>query len=349
MYSNILQYHQYIELIKYRDKTELTDKLLQNKLSETISNIEIPFITYLDKLFDFELLRSKKTGHLGHTIYLVGLKIMLPKSFNKSYLNDFTLFLLSKLNWQKYPYYGIYYKIGTCHYLEILMSERYFYSEPLEQPIYLTSDVWMLPGKGRVKKDTPNAYISRHKGELLRTEYIQFSSKDNHLCFSYTEFIYWRKRVLSLCRQFFTEFNCEPQKKIIFNKIDYRDLIGLERLNAKKLNRELTLIEDSCTVAYNVCLNYNKDIFTNTEKKIILLNWLAKWRTLFKEPKKLKYVIPKFKKTDKIDFNFAQSFWLFEKQLIRLNNFMIEEVDQLLRQLLDIQEPESNYKLVEEF
>ena len=350
MYSNILRYHQYIELIKYHDITELTDKLTKNKLSETISNIQIPFIDYLTILSDFELVRSTKTGHIGHTVYLVGLKIMLPKSFNKLNLKNFTIFLLSKLKWQEYPYYSIYYKIGSCYYLEIFMSERYFYNTPIEQSVYLTSDVWILPGKGRVKEGTPNAYISRHKGELLKKEYIQFSSKDNHLCFSYTEFIQWRKRVLSLCRQFFNIYNCEPKQKIIFNKIDYSNLIGLERLNARKLNRELALLEDLCTVTYNICLNSNKNLFDNKEKQTILINWLKKWQTLFKTPIKLKYVIPKLKRTDQINFSFAQSTWLFERQLIKLNNFMIEELDKLLRQLLDIQDiEEPDYILAEEF
>ena len=336
MYNNILKYHQYVELIRYRDRDQIDDLVRRYSPSTKISNININIDEFLDKLYTYEDLQSKKTGHSDHTIYLIGMKIMLPREMSKTHDASFVKFILENLGWDKYPYYTITYKVKSCRYLEILMTERFFYETPVLKEVILNSDVWMIPGKGRVKAGTEGAIKVRSRGEILRMETTHFSTKDDHLCFSHIRFMQWREKILGLCRQFFNENSCEPETKVVLTKVNYSGWYGQEKYNARRLNSAIASVENVLTNVYEMYSGSGYSEITDPEGYQKLQTLLKTYNTILHNPEKLNRIIPKNNRYDTVDFSFNQSTKKFRSQVDKLRRYLTREINRFVRDVMSL-------------
>ena len=84
----------------------------------------------------------------------------------------------------KLPYWSYLHYRNECYYLIFYFSDRYYYPDGIEEEVRATRDIYRSSKNNRVcKKTDQDAYLYKHKGDLIKTRTVIFSNKVRLFCF----------------------------------------------------------------------------------------------------------------------------------------------------------------------
>lgn len=205
--------------------------------------------SFVSKLCVYEASIQKKSNHISSRI-LETLEIMIPSNLRDEYFlpvaTDIMEHCFSTDKNGILPFFVLLKKRGKARYLELCISERYYFPEGREIEIRATSDYFRDPKTGRrCKEDSEDAVLCWRKGDVRRKETIYFTTKERFFRVNDGAFHGLISKVKRAMRHVFNDY-CKDERTTIFPRLSYDKMNIYAYLRAVKCNALFSHAEESC-------------------------------------------------------------------------------------------------------
>lgn len=251
---------------------------------------DVDVCSYMKELIAFEDARAAAGGlqEVRKTRYGMLITVMLPLEMTKNQYAPFVCDLMRELpcHCAQKTWFARSTKRGKATYVVIFVNERDYYSEPHLFETYQKGDSFRDSVTGRrCRKDCPTAIPWRKDGDLLKTEYSQFSpSKGRELHLNSRGTIAFVLSIKRICRALFDLLHQFLKETPMLFRYKGDGFFGQRGRTIRRYNRMFAKIENILEdhwYALHAGGIFSEDAFLRllSELRQLQLNYSGQYRT----------------------------------------------------------------------